>query len=808
MITTPRILYSRVPANLPTKHNLVCLFLFLFISFPLLGLMLHVAIDGSQAYTSIQSAIEDCNNGDTVMVYPGRYFENVLFDGKEITLCSWEAISGDSNIISTTIIDGNNVGPCVSCVNEEQGVTLRGLTLENGIGHPFGARDSRYGGGVFIYHNCELSITNCIITNNRAAMGGGIFAYESSINMAGTKIYNNHASASGGGMFIWGSRQSTPEIVFDEENRCSVYENYSSDACDIMVSDLMTNLDIYLDVVSVPNPGDFYFGRHANFSDTQGYSDSYHYLSVFRHEANRDIYVSPSGDDDNSGYTPEHAMRNIAKAIHKIASDSTNIKTVHILPGNYTGEDQFNPMIPVKANINISGAGPAFTVLDFTCGYSGIENRVVSGTKCEGASISGFTITSSENDPIVPITIYSQAQDLTFSDLTIRDAVICGNGCLNVQEATNLCFKGLKIVNIIGEESAILYAQDWVSGSFTDCEFGNISSSFSDPEHTPLPLLYINVNESLDIRNCIFRDFSPVPEQESIFISSLVDDANQAILRISGSLFNNVVSDQYSGISFYNHSLAALLLMNNTFLCNHGSTVAVRLMGNQELKNNIFYNPGSIHEIIFFDSYYNPGANLHLEYNCIREGAQGIVNDSEAYVVYAGTNSSGDPAFQGMHLDNPFFAQLSATSPCVNTATPDTTGYGLLPYDLAGKHRVWDGRIDMGCFEYGSQPWVANDDPVLGPAANGLGIISYPNPFGEYADISYKLQRPSHVDIRIYNLKGQLVKTLTSENQDKGEQLLRWDGTDALGREAAAGIYLMQLRQDGKAHSAVKMLKW
>ena len=38
-----------------------------------------------------------------------------------------------------------------------------------------------------------------------------------------------------------------------------------------------------------------------------------------------------------------------------------------------------------------------------------------------------------------------------------------------------------------------------------------------------------------------------------------------------------------------------------------------------------------------------------------------------------------------------------------STVDSDTDGLGLLPYDLAGNWRIWDGRIDMGCYEYGSE---------------------------------------------------------------------------------------------------------
>ncbi len=772
---------------------------------PLSALTRSVAQDGSQDYTSIQSAINDCNNGDTVMVYPGRYYENVVFGGKIITLCSLEAATGDSSFISTTIIDGNNANPCVRFVNEEQGVTLRGLTLEHGIGHPFGAQAARNGGGIFLKRYCELNITNCILTNNRAVSGGGIFANESSLNMAGTKIYNNHASASGGGMFIWGSRHSTPNIVFDEVNRCSVYENYSGMPCDIMVIDLMTNLEIYLDMVSVPNPGDFYFGRHANFTETQGYSDSYHHLCAFRREANRDIYVSPSGDDNNSGYTPEHAMRNIAKAIHKIAPDSTNTKTVHILPGTYTSEVQFNPMVPIKSHVNIAGAGPDSTLLVVRNNIEGIVTQVVLGMHNVNTDVSGITITSSIPAAIRPIVNASSLSNSSFSNIVIRDLVAHPRGSIMLTEPINVLLKDIKVYNIDALEMGGIYSTEWEGGAIIDCEFRNIRSVYNHPGEEPMAMFDISVNDSLTIQNCIFSDIETSPGQTALAITDGLNDNAPLKVNITGCLFSNMSNDTYPPITFGNQSTESFKITNNTFVNLEGWPAALFLIGDHHLQNNVFYNPLCNYELSMMTVPISPISNIVLDYNNIRGGSQGIITGPNCFVEYGTTNISDNPNLYSLHSENPFFAQLTESSPCINTATPDTTGLALLPYDLAGNHRVWDGRIDMGCFEYGSESYVCVDDPEL-PVLDKLMLKqNYPNPFNPTTTIAYSLSEASKVQLDIYNVKGQLVKTLVNAEMPAGIHSVVWDGRDMNNKAVASGVYFYRVSSP-KATQTKRML--
>ncbi|MDD2228276.1 MAG: hypothetical protein PHY48_02565, partial [Candidatus Cloacimonetes bacterium] len=117
-------------------NRVIMLTMLMLLTATVFAATLSVALDGSGQYSVIQDAIEAANSGDSVLVYPGRYIENIDYIGKSITVCSLEATTSDSTYISSTIIDGNRNGSCVAFRNAEQNATLRGFTITNGSGSP------------------------------------------------------------------------------------------------------------------------------------------------------------------------------------------------------------------------------------------------------------------------------------------------------------------------------------------------------------------------------------------------------------------------------------------------------------------------------------------------------------------------------------------------------------------------------------------------------------------------------------------------------------------------------------------------
>jgi hypothetical protein len=71
---------------------------------------------------------------------------------------------------------------------------------------------------------------------------------------------------------------------------------------------------------------------------------------------------------------------------------------------------------------------------------------------------------------------------------------------------------------------------------------------------------------------------------------------------------------------------------------------------------------------------------------------------------------------------------------------------------------------------------------------------NFPNPFNPTTTITYSLKGDTKVTLNIYNIRGQLVKTLENGFVTKGMHNCTWDGKDIAGKSCASGIYLYKLK--------------
>ena len=70
---------------------------------------------------------------------------------------------------------------------------------------------------------------------------------------------------------------------------------------------------------------------------------------------------------------------------------------------------------------------------------------------------------------------------------------------------------------------------------------------------------------------------------------------------------------------------------------------------------------------------------------------------------------------------------------------------------------------------------------------------NYPNPFNPSTTIPFSLETAGHVNLTVYNIMGQAVKTLVDDYTSSGMHTVTWDGTDNNDDGAATGIYLYRL---------------
>ena len=71
---------------------------------------------------------------------------------------------------------------------------------------------------------------------------------------------------------------------------------------------------------------------------------------------------------------------------------------------------------------------------------------------------------------------------------------------------------------------------------------------------------------------------------------------------------------------------------------------------------------------------------------------------------------------------------------------------------------------------------------------------NYPNPFNPTTNISFSLANSGKVDLKVYNSKGQLVKTLVNTEMEAANHNVVWNGNDANGKSVASGVYFYRLQ--------------
>jgi len=91
------------------------------------------------------------------------------------------------------------------------------------------------------------------------------------------------------------------------------------------------------------------------------------------------------------------------------------------------------------------------------------------------------------------------------------------------------------------------------------------------------------------------------------------------------------------------------------------------------------------------------------------------------------------------------------------------------------------------------------------PCSNCL-LQNYPNPFNPETTIQYQILKESHVTLKVYNINGQLIKTLLNEEISPGSHSTTWDGNDNSRNKVSSGIYIYILKTSTGYTESKKML--
>lgn len=161
-----------------------------------------------------------------------------------------------------------------------------------------------------------------------------------------------------------------------------------------------------------------------------------------------------------------------------------------------------------------------------------------------------------------------------------------------------------------------------------------------------------------------------------------------------------------------------------------------------------------------------------------------------------------------------------------DTAYVSWNNEGIRLYDVSDPHQITETEY----YETGDPEHIRFDDKYIYVADDGGGLYifknenltgikdltvnelprdfcldqNYPNPFNPSTSIEFYLPKSATVSLKIYNIAGQLVKTLLEGNIMAGDHSVNWDGTNNKGAKTASGVYLYKLNYAG--HSWFKKM--
>ncbi len=205
----------------------------------------------------------------------------------------------------------------------------------------------------------------------------------------------------------------------------------------------------------------------------------------------------------------------------------------------------------------------------------------------------------------------------------------------------------------------------------------------------------------------------------------------------------------------------------------------------------------------------------------------GIVNAYEA-IFYYGLFFSSTPAVEtdetGHNIKINIFSkhELITDSLFVHYAVGDNADFVQLPLTPAGNENQYQAWIPLQTEgtpvniyfsatdisgDSKRHPHIAPDEyfffhaydttinPNEPPSLPETFVLydNYPNPFNNQTTIRYDLSEPSDVRLKIYNINGQLVRTLVDGYQQVNPYTITWDGTNDRGFTVSTGVYLYKL---------------
>jgi len=763
--------------------------------------LITVDANGGAQFFTIQEAIDFASNGDTILVHPSTYYENINFNGKNIVVASLFLTTGNKDYINDTVINGNHNGVVVTFQNGETSSTiLKGFTITNGYAEDGGgikcfnaskpvidhliisdntATDD--GGGVACYYYSCPKISNCLLIDNIAYdNAGGIYMNNCHGLIENCLFVDNTSNAGSSALDLWGSSPLIRNIT--------CYDNYSGGWATIgMWND--ANPVIQNSIVFQNTGYGFVFHPDADpiieFCDCFGNSDG-HFSGSVPQGLGTIVQVNANNDPCDEFY-------NIFIDPLLIDPLNLNLSLSQISPCIDAGIPDTTglhfPQYDIEGNPRIvDGNGNGVAIIDMGCyEYYNFQQSIYLSIPTENA-LPGDTV-------LVPINVLFP-QDSTFTSAEIIIGGYLGS---------------LEFLELIADSSLVGNAGWMYEYNETD-SLNTIWMAGSEPISGEDVLIWIKFS----VPNTA-TDFIPITLEDALFDTGLVP-----VELTSGGI--DIVALIYGDVDFNGSVQAYDASMILQYLVGYINLDDLQLfVADVSLDSTVSALDATLilqYGVGIIDTLpYQPGASYIANGDITMEDRVYTGDPIDVPIII--TNAENIFSFDGLinfdteclMLSDVYWSDfLDGYFIWTNVESGEfrLVGSGTIPYEEDGiiatiRFYPKDGFNNYDsttvCFE--NLRWNENDtmhNIAASIITNNFGTNNpqelefilhqnSPNPFTYNTKIKYSIPLESTVSLKIYNIRGELIAELVNEFKDKGSYDVVWDGRDKFGNKAVNGIY-------------------
>ena len=230
----------------------------------------------------------------------------------------------------------------------------------------------------------------------------------------------------------------------------------------------------------------------------------------------------------------------------------------------------------------------------------------------------------------------------------------------------------------------------------------------------------------------------------------------------------------------------------------------------------------------YFEDPVSPCADYSAgqaeDYTIVLEDVPVPVNLSAFYALYIGgtpsvywtteteTDNSYWNVYRGISDNFEAAALLNANNPVPgNGTTNNASDYvyeDSVPVIQNTTYWYWIEDVSLDGESEVHEPVTLSIPSEDTPVTPDYGLHqNYPNPFNPSTSISFALQEESNVEVIIYNVKGEKIKSIFNDHINADQITVTvWDGNDAAGKQVSSGVYLYKLITDTKVYQKKMLL--